>query len=95
MWLIRWFGLDYKQALAYTMILVGLFWNGTGAITLMLAQEPKWSWLPMLLLGSLLGGYVGAYWAIAKGNRFIKRIFEVLTIVVGVSLLWGVWLKIL
>lgn len=87
MWLIRWFGLDYKQALAYTMILVGLFWNGAGAVTLVVAQAPKWSWLPMLLLGSLLGGYVGAYWAIAKGNRFIKRIFEALTIIVGVSLL--------
>lgn len=87
LWLIRWFGLDYKQALAYTMILVGFFWNGAGAITLSFVQEPYWAWLPALLAGSLLGGYLGAHLAIAKGNRFIKRIFETLTLIVGVSLL--------
>lgn len=87
LWLIRWYGLDYKQALAYTMLLVGFFWNGTGAITLALLQAPHWQWLPALLIGSLLGGYVGAHWAIVKGNRFIKRIFETLTIIVGLSLI--------
>lgn len=87
LWLIRWFGLDYKQALAYTMLLVGFFWNGTGAITLTLLQAPHWQWLPALLLGSLVGGYLGAHLAIVKGNRFIKRIFEALTIVVGLSLI--------
>ena len=30
LWLVRWFGLDYRRAVAYTLILVGLFWNGTG-----------------------------------------------------------------
>jgi hypothetical protein len=34
MWLARWFGLDYRSAIAYTLILVGVFWNGTGALTL-------------------------------------------------------------
>lgn len=87
LWLIRWYGLDYKQALAYTMLLVGFFWNGTGALTLSLLQEPHWQWLPALLLGSLLGGYLGAHLAIIKGNRFIKRIFEVLTVIVGLLLI--------
>ncbi len=87
LWLIRWFGLDYKQALAYTMILVGCFWNGAGAITLSFVQAPYWVWLPALLAGSLLGGYLGAHLAIVKGNRFIKRIFESLTLIVGASLL--------
>ena len=30
-WLIRYFGLDYARAVAYTLILCGLIWNGTGA----------------------------------------------------------------
>lgn len=88
LWLIRWFGLDYKLAIAHTLILVGLFWNGTGAITLGLLQSIQWSWLPALIAGSLVGGFVGAHLSIVKGNRFIKRIFEVTTIAVGIKLLF-------
>jgi len=87
MWLVRWFGLDYKRAVAYTLILVGMFWNGAGAITLGLLSDIKWSWLPVLLLGSLLGGYTGAHLAISKGNQWIKHVFEVLTVFVGIALI--------
>ena len=87
LWLVRWFGLDYKRAVAYTLILVGMFWNGSGAVTLGLLGDIAWSWLPPLILGSLLGGYIGAHLAIAKGNRWIKRVFELITIVIGVKLL--------
>lgn len=87
MWLITWFGFDYKRATAYTMILVGMFWNGTGAATLTLLAPVQWSWLPMLLLGSIAGGYWGAHVALKYGNPFIKRIFECVTVFVGVSLL--------
>lgn len=86
-WLISWFGYDFKRATAYTMILVGLFWNGTGALTLALQTEVKWSWLPALLLGSLLGGYIGAYWAIKYSNPIIKRVFEVVTVAAGLALI--------
>ncbi len=89
LWLVRWFGLDYQRAVAYTLVLVGLFWNGSGALTLGLLGEIKWEWLPALLLGSLLGGYLGAHMAIAKGNRAIKRVFEVVTILVGMKLIIG------
>jgi len=85
--LIGWFGLDYKRATAYTMVLVGLFWNGTGALTLALLTPPQWNWLPVLLLGSIIGGYWGAHMAIAKGNLLIKRVFEVVTILSGLSLI--------
>ena len=88
-WLIRWFGLDYKRAVAYTLVLVGVFWNGTGAVTLGLLTEIHWLWLPSLLLGSLLGGYLGAHLAIRKGNRWIKRAFETITVVVGIKLMFG------
>lgn len=87
LWLVSWFGLDYKRATAYTMILVGLFWNGVGAVTLTLLTPAQWSWLPMLLLGSVIGGYWGAHIAVRKGNPLIKRVFEVVTILVGLSLI--------
>lgn len=87
LWLVRWFGLDYKRAVAYTLILVGLFWNGSGAITLGLLTEIKWSWLPALLLGSLLGGYIGAHLSIVKGNRWIKSVYEIITLLLGLKLI--------
>lgn len=89
LWLVRWFGLDYRRAIAYTLILVGVFWNGTGALTLGILGEIRWSWLPALLLGSLLGGYLGAHLAIKSDNRLIKRAFEIVTLLVGLKLIWG------
>lgn len=86
-WLVRWFGLDYQRAVAYTLVLVGLFWNGAGAITLGMLGEIKWSWVPVLLVASFLGGYLGAHWSIVKGNLWIKRAFEIVTILVGLRLI--------
>jgi uncharacterized membrane protein YfcA len=74
---------------AYTLVLCGLFWNGAGAIVLGLIGKIAWGWMPALLAGSLLGGYVGTHFAIKKGNRVIKRAFEAITILIGLKLLWG------
>ena len=89
LWLVRWFGMDYKRAVAHTLVLVGLFWNGSGALTLGLLSTIKWDWLPALLAGSLLGGYLGAHFSIVKGNRWIKRGYETVTLLVGVKLIIG------
>jgi hypothetical protein len=87
LWLVRWFGLDYGRAVAYTLILVGLFWNGAGALTLGSHGQIAWTWVPMLLLGSIVGGYLGAHLAIAQGSQVVKRAFEVLSLLMGASLL--------
>ncbi len=89
LWLIRWFGLDYKRAVAHTLVMVGIFWNGAGATTLGILGNIQWEWLPALLLGSLTGGYCGAHLSIVKGNRWIKRGFEVVTLLVGSKLIVG------
>ena len=89
LWLVRWFGLDYKRAVAYTLVLVGMFWNGAGALTLGILGDIRWSWLPALLAGSLIGGYVGAHLSIVKGNRLIKRFFEIITLLIGIKLILG------
>lgn len=87
LWLIYWFGLDYQRAVANTMILVGIFWNATGAVTLALLTEVQWSWLLPLIIGALIGSYLGAHIAVLKGNKLIKQVFELTTIAVGLSLL--------
>ncbi|MDX8388778.1 MAG: sulfite exporter TauE/SafE family protein [Ghiorsea sp.] len=89
LFLVRWFGLDYKHAVAYTLVMVGVFWNATGAITVGLLSDIYWEWLFVLILGSFIGGYLGSHLAIIKGNMLIKRSYEIITIVVGLKLLWG------
>ncbi|WP_189941862.1 sulfite exporter TauE/SafE family protein [Sulfuriferula thiophila] len=88
-WLIRYFGLDYQRAVAYTLVLCGLLWNGTGALVLGYLGHIAWDWMPALLAGSILGGYLGSHIAIKKGNLWIKRAFEIVTILIGLKLIWG------
>ena len=89
LWLIRWFGFDYKLAVAYTLVFVGLFWNASGAVTLGILGDIYWLWIPALLLGSFIGGYIGAHLSIVKGNKVIKRSFEVVTLLIGLKLIFG------
>ncbi len=88
LWLVLWFGMDYQRAVAYTLVMVGVFWNGAGAITLGILGEIYWQWLPALLLGALLGGYLGSHLVIKHGNRWVKHAFEVITILIAIKLLW-------
>jgi uncharacterized membrane protein YfcA len=89
LWLIRHFGLDYKRAVAYTLILCGVAWNGTGAVVLGMLGTIAWDWMPALLAGSVIGGYLGSHVAIRKGNLWIKRSFEIVTILIGLKLIFG------
>lgn len=87
-WLIRYFGLDYQRAVAYTLVLCGLVWNGTGALVLGYLGHIAWDWMPALLAGSIIGGYLGSHIAIKKGNVWIKRSFEIVTILIGLKLIF-------
>lgn len=89
LWMVYWFGLDYRLAVAHTLIAVGLGWNASGAITMTMMAEVKWDWLPALILGSLVGGYLGANSSIKAGNAWIKRIYETVTFIVAIKLLVG------
>ncbi len=86
MWLVYWFNLTYANAIAYTLILVGVAWNGTGALTLGLNAQIQWEWIPVLISGSLIGGYLGAHLSILKGESLVKKAFELLTLIMGLSL---------
>jgi uncharacterized membrane protein YfcA len=84
---LLYFGHDYRQAVAYTMLMVGLFWNAAGALTAGIAGPVAWAWVPALAVGGLLGGYLGSHLGLLKGNRFIKRAYETLTLLMGLSLI--------
>ena len=89
LWLVYWFGFDYRLAVAHTLIAVGLGWNASGAVTMTLFAEVKWDWLPALVCGSLVGGYLGAHSSIKAGSVWIKRCYELVTLIVGIKLLVG------
>ena len=91
-WMISIFNLSFSVAVAYTLILVGIFWNGIGAISLGLSGNIIWDYIPILILGSLVGGYFGAIFSIIKGSKFIKFVFEIVSFSVGISLLVKVFL---
>jgi len=47
----------------------------------------QWGWIPPLIAGGLLGGYLGSHLGLLKGNLFIKRAYEFLTLLMGASLI--------
>ena len=86
--LISIYKMDYKNAIAYTLIVVGFFYNSIGAIMLGMLTEINWNILPILFIGSLIGGYVGAKLSLSKSNQTIKIIYQIVTISVGISLIY-------
>ncbi len=86
-WMVTIFDLSFSVAVAYTLIFVGIFWNAIGAFSLGLTGNILWRYIPILIFGSLLGGYFGAYFSIIKGSKFIKVVFELVSFSVGISLL--------
>ena len=87
MFMITVYNLSFSVAIAYTLIYVGIFWNSIGAISLGLTGNIIWSYIPILIFGSLTGGYFGAHFSIIKGSKFIKIIFEIVSLSVGISLI--------
>tara|TARA_B100001113_G_C20979516_1_gene565435 strand:- start:37 stop:810 length:774 start_codon:yes stop_codon:yes gene_type:complete len=87
MLMITVFNLSFSVAVAYTLIYVGIFWNGIGAISLGLNGNIIWSYVPILISCSLVGGYLGACFSLIKGSKFIKIVFEFVSCSVGISLL--------
>ena len=86
-WMITVFNLPFSVSIAYTLILVGIFWNSIGALSLGLSGNIVWNYIPVLILGSIIGGYFGASFSIIKGSKFIKLVFEIVSFFVGISLI--------
>ena len=82
------YGFSFKEAIGYTLLVVGLFYNLIGAIVLYLISTISITILPVLLIGSLAGGYVGAMIAISRSNVFIKIAYQIVTLMVAYKLLF-------
>nr|WP_255395924.1 sulfite exporter TauE/SafE family protein [Motiliproteus sp. MSK22-1] len=87
LWLVRWFGLDYRLAIQHTLVIVGIFWNAAGAITLTLYGEVNWQWVAVLFPAAALGSWLGVYIGSRISNQHIKRLFEVSALIAGAQLI--------
>ena len=85
--LIKTFGMDFLRAISLTFFTVGIFWNLTGAISLIKIGSVPSNILILLLVGSFTGGYFGAHLSRLKGNRLIKKTFTIVCTLVGFSLI--------
>ena len=85
--LIRTVGMDFISAVSLTFFTVGIFWNATGAIFLSRIGEIPSDLLIILVLGSFLGGFLGAHLSNLKGNNLVKKTFTIVCLFVGISLL--------
>ena len=85
--LIKTFGMDFLRAISLTFFTVGIFWNFTGAISLIRIGSVPINLLLLLIIGSFMGGYFGAYLSKLKGNLLIKKTFTMVCLLVGMSLL--------
>ena len=84
--LIKAFGMDFLRAISLTLFTVGIFWNLTGAIFLSKIGIVPFNILLILISGSFAGGYFGAHLSKLKGNKLIKKSFNMLCLFMGVSL---------
>tara|TARA_Y100000813_G_C24145156_1_gene344404 strand:- start:205 stop:1017 length:813 start_codon:yes stop_codon:yes gene_type:complete len=80
-------GMDFRRAVSITFFTVGIFWNAIGAISLSKIGVLPFDLLIILLLGSFIGGFVGAHLSYLKGNKLIKNTFTFVCLTAGISLL--------
>ena len=79
--------MDFLRAVSITFFTVGIFWNAVGAICLSKIGTVPSNLLIILIVGSFLGGFMGAHLSNLKGNKLIKTSFTIVCLSVGLSLL--------
>lgn len=85
LWLLRY---DQLRATAMTLAANGIFWNGVGALAHVFMGHVIWPLAPGLIIGALLGSYLGASFGIKRGNRFLRIMFLGTAAMTGLILLW-------
>lgn len=79
--------IDLKAAISYSMIFVASYFNLVGALMVGALGSINWPYLPTLLLGCFIGGYLGASLLNRLPVRVVKYIFCSVAALSGVLLL--------
>lgn len=81
------FGLELKRAIFHTMVFVATIWNFVGAFTVGTVTSIYWSWIPVMIIASFSGAYIGTALLLKLPVRSVKVIFSLVAILSGVLLI--------
>ncbi len=82
------FRLELKKAILHTMVFVGTIWNIVGAITIGSVTAIYWPWVPVLIIATFSGSFLGTTLLIKLPVKVVKVIFSMVAIGSGLALLW-------
>lgn len=81
------FGLELKKAIMHTMIFVATIWNMVGAVTVGSIMGIHWQWIPVMIIATFSGAYVGTNLLIHMPVRMVRIVFSFVAMLSGVILL--------
>lgn len=81
------FGLELKRAILHTMVFVATLWNAVGAVTVGTVAEIYWPWVPLLIVATFTGSFVGTTLLIKLPVTIVRIIFSAVAILSGVTLI--------
>jgi hypothetical protein len=82
-------GFDFIDALGHYYA-VAFVWTVAGVILFFKAGFYDFTIMPIAVIGSMIGAYIGSKYARQKGNKFIKIAFVIIGGILGLKLLLGV-----
>ena len=81
-------GFDFIDALGYYFA-IAFAWDTFAVILFASKGYFSWSVVAPMVLGAIIGGYLGSKYAKYKGNKFIKFMFVTIGAILGLKLLIG------
>ena len=82
------FGLELKRAILHTMIFVATIWNAVGAVTVGAVTAIYWAWIPVMIIASFTGAYVGTSLLMKLPVGKVRVIFSLVAILSGCLLIY-------
>lgn len=81
------FGLELKRAILHTMVFVGTIWNLVGAVTIGSVTAIYWPWVPILIIATFLGSFLGTTLLIKLPVKVVRIIFSMVSMGSGAALI--------
>ncbi len=80
-------GLKLKDAISYSIIFVAAVWNAIGALTLGAVTSIQWSWLPVMVIATSTGAYIGTSLLNKIKVSTVRAIIMVSAVISGILLI--------